>query len=581
MGLAPARLRNDRMPGVKFLTPQITYLLTQRETRRNLQALFRFLLLLVTVVVVYSIVFHFLMAREGQDHSWMTGFYWTLTVMSTLGFGDITFTSDVGRAFSMLVLLSGIVLLLIVLPFAFIRFFYAPWLEAQIRLRAPRSVPPGTSGHLVMASWDTVAQGLARKLGGLGIPCFVIEPDTHRAADLHSEGVSVVTGDLDSVATYEAVRAQAALGVFANLSDADNTNLTLTVREHSPSARLVAVAEEEDSIDILELAGATHVLPLKQRLGEHLAGRINAGHARAHRVGRYLDLEIAEFPVHNTPLSGKAIRDTKLRQALGINIVGVWERGRLLPADPDHVLTDASVPVVVGTPEQIAELDTLLVIYDVNFNPVLIIGGGKVGTAASRALRASGLPVHLVERDASLRERLEGVADRLFIGDAADREVLRAAGLAEAPSVLLTTNDDSTNIYLTVYCRRLRPDVRIVSRITHERNVEAIHRAGADFVLSYAFLGVESVFSLLRGRELILLGEGLEFLAIAIPRSLAGRTLAEAGVRGRTGLNVVAFEADGALVPGPPPDQLLPSEGKLLAVGTREQRERFAAEFGS
>ena len=88
------------------------------------------------------------------------------------------------------------------------------------------------------------------------------------------------------------------------------------------------------------------------------------------------------------------------------------------------------------------------------------------------------------------------------------------------------------------------------------------------------------MFSILRGRELVLLGEGLEFLAVAIPRSLAGKSLVEAEVRGRTGLNVVALEADGALVPGPPPDQPLPTGGKLLAVGTRGQRERFTAGFG-
>ena len=51
--------------------------------------------------------------------------------------------------------------------------------------------------------------------------------------------------------------------------------------------------------------------------------------------------------------------------------------------------------------------------------------------------------------------------------------------------MLLTTNDDAMNIYLAVYCRKLNRDLRIVSRITHERNVEAIHRAGADFVLRF------------------------------------------------------------------------------------------------
>jgi Trk K+ transport system NAD-binding subunit len=564
---------------LKFLTPQLTYLLTQRETRRNLQALLRYLIFLTVVVVAYSVLFHVLMEWEGQNHSWITGFYWTLTVMSTLGFGDITFTSDAGRAFSMLVLVSGIILLLIVLPFAFIRFFYAPWLEAQIRLRAPRRVPPETSGHLIIASWDPVARGLARKLAPLDVPYFVLEPDSHRAAELHSDGISVIAGEVDSVSTYEAVRAESALGVLANLSDADNTSVTLTLREHAPETPLIAVAEDDDSIDILELAGASYVLPLKRRLGEHLAVRVNAGHAQAHRVGRYHDLEIAEFPVHNTPLAGRAIRDTKLRQALGVNIVGVWERGRLLPANPDHVLTNASVPVVIGTPEQIQELDALLVIYDVNFNPVLVIGGGKVGTAAARALRERDVAVHLVERNEIVCERLEGVANRLFVGDAADRKVLMAAGLAEAPSVLLTTNDDATNIYLAVYCRRLNPELRIVSRITHERNVEAIHRAGADFVLSYAFLGVESVFSTLRGRDVILLGEGLEFFALEVPRALAGKSLIEAAVRARTGLNVVALQTESGTQPGPPPDQPLPADGRLLAVGTGEQRERFAAAF--
>ncbi|MEL7061859.1 MAG: potassium channel family protein, partial [Acidobacteriota bacterium] len=112
---------------MKFLGSQLTYLLTERETRRNLKALAQFLAFLLLVIVIFSIAFHVIMERvEGRSFSWITGLYWTLTVMSTLGFGDITFESDVGRLFSVVVLLSGIVLLLIVLPFAFIRFFYAP-----------------------------------------------------------------------------------------------------------------------------------------------------------------------------------------------------------------------------------------------------------------------------------------------------------------------------------------------------------------------------------------------------------------------------------------------------------------------
>jgi Trk K+ transport system NAD-binding subunit len=168
----------------------------------------------------------------------------------------------------------------------------------------------------------------------------------------------------------------------------------------------------------------------------------------------------------------------------------------------------------------------------------------------------------------------------VFVGDAAAREVLHEAGIAEAPSVVLTTHDDATNIYLTVYCRRLAPGLRIVSRIEHPRNVEAIHRAGADFALSYATLGVETVVSLLRGRELLLLGEGVEFYSVPMPRKLVGRTLAEAEVGRRTGLNVVALQQpDGAFALALP-DSRLPADASLLALGSSEARQRFADELG-
>jgi hypothetical protein len=78
---------------VKFLVSQLTYFLKPATSRRNIRLLLRFLFILVVLVAVFSILFHVLMVFEGQEHSWLTGVYWTLTVMSTLGFGDITFTS--------------------------------------------------------------------------------------------------------------------------------------------------------------------------------------------------------------------------------------------------------------------------------------------------------------------------------------------------------------------------------------------------------------------------------------------------------------------------------------------------------
>lgn len=566
---------------MKLLVPQLAYFLHEGETRRNIRALLKVVALIVAIIAVFSVVFHVIMLHvEGRPHSWLTGVYWTLTVMSTLGFGDVTFHSDLGRLFSIFVLLSGIVLLLIVLPFTFIRFFYAPWLEAQVRLRAPRTLAADTRGHVVICSYDSIAPGLIERLRLLGVPYVVIEPDPAVAVRRHEAGVSVVTGDIDSRATYDDVRAARARLIFANCADTRNTNIALSVREAAPEVPILATVESDASVDILEMSGCTHVLPLKRRLGERLSNRINSGSAEAHEIGRFRDLRVAEFPLHNTPLAGRTIRETGLREAIGVNIVGIWERGRLQPVSPDTYLSNTGVVVVVGTEAQMLELNTLLVIYDINANPVVVIGGGRVGCATTQALKRKDVPVHLVEQDASLRSRIGRLPDRLFIGDAADREVLIRAGLPDAPAVLLTTNDDAMNIYLAVYCRHLNPDLRIVSRITHEKNLEAVHRAGADFVVSYAALGMEYVLSLVQGRELGVLGEGVELFAVPPPTPLVGSTLAQSGIGARTGLSVIGIQQNGQVVTNPPSSTTLLRESELIMLGSTQQRQVFTEAFG-
>jgi Trk K+ transport system NAD-binding subunit len=251
----------------------------------------------------------------------------------------------------------------------------------------------------------------------------------------------------------------------------------------------------------------------------------------------------------------------------------------MVPVTPDTILADGSFPVVMGSEEQITSLNAYLVIYNTNFNPVLVIGGGKVGCAATRTLRSHGVTVHMIECEETLRDSLEGVADNLFIGNAADRELLMEAGLADAPSVLLTTNDDAMNIYLAVYYRRLNPELRVISRITHERNIEAIHRAGADFVLSYPFLGAETVMSLLQRRESVILGEGFDLFYVPMPKSLAGLPLAESHIRARTGLNVLALRLpDGGVVPVTA-STVLELDCELVMLGSEPQRQRFTEVF--
>jgi Trk K+ transport system NAD-binding subunit len=564
---------------MKFSSSQLAYLIGNREARGNLRTLLKYVLTLLAVITLYAVVFHVIKrAVEGEQHSWITGFYWTLVVMTTLGFGDITFISDIGRLFSIVVLLSGVVLLLVMLPFMFISLFYAPWLEARVRLRAPREVPEGTRGHVILTEYDAIAAGLVERLKTEHIPYYVIEPDPIVAARMIGEGIMVIAGNNDSSATYERTNANGARMLLANCEDTTNTNITITAREIAPDLPIVAVVEEEDSIDVLQLSGATNVLPLKHQLGEYLANRADTG-SDAHVIGAYRGLQIAELPARDTILAGQTVRDTRLRERTGLSVVGLWERGKLRPAFPDSRIQTNDVVVLAGTESQIAALNALMPGDGKAPPPVLIIGAGKVGHAAARALKRKGVDVHAIDRSELALEPMREDGVMLFPGDAADRRLLEHAGIHHVSSVLLTTNDDAMNIYLAVYCRRLNPSLRIVSRITHERNVEAIHRAGADFVLSYATLGVESVLSLLRGYELVVLGEGVELFSIAVPPSLSGRRLADSGIGSGTGLSVVALDRAGTLVTRLTGETRLDTGAVLLMLGSLEQRRKFADLF--
>jgi hypothetical protein len=81
---------------MKLILSELINLITKKQ-ERNFHILLKFFIALMAMVTVYSILFHFLMIFENREFSWVTGFYWTLTVMSTLGFGDITFATDLGK----------------------------------------------------------------------------------------------------------------------------------------------------------------------------------------------------------------------------------------------------------------------------------------------------------------------------------------------------------------------------------------------------------------------------------------------------------------------------------------------------
>ncbi len=559
---------------MKTLALFLSYLSTSLQ-RRNVRVLVYLLVAFFLLVGLYSTVFHVLMDREGQSHSWATAVYWTLVTMTTLGFGDITFESDLGRLFSVVVLLSGSIFLLVLLPFTFIQFVFAPWMAMREAARAPRSLPDDAEGHLVLTGLGPIEDALVRRADHAGVPYVVVTGDLDEALRLHDRGYSVMVGELDDPATYRAAHVETAALVAATRTDVANTNITFTVREISRTVPVVATVSSPASVDILELAGADGVLQLGDMLGHAMAQRTLGPDGRSHLIGEFAGLKIAEATAVGTELLGRSLGEVRLRARLGIGILGVWHRGRFEVATAATVLNSSTVFLMAGTAEQLAKYDAQYAVGGSAGRSIIVIGGGRVGRAAGRAFAEEGLDYRIVEQQS---ERVRDPA--VYVeGDAADLAVLEAAGIRAAAAVVITTHDDDMNVYLAIYCRRLRDDIRIIGRANLDRNVSTLYRAGADAVLSYASTGATAIWNRFRQNDTVVVAEGLTVFRRPVPAELAGRTLADVHIRRDTGCNVVAVEHDGEIKGNPDANQPLPTDGNLVLIGNFDAEARYAERY--
>ena len=556
---------------VKLIATLVSAHLARGQHRANLRVLLGLVGVLAIIVVAFSGIFHLLMTREGQEHSWVTGFYWTIVAMSTLGFGDVTFSSDLGRMFSVLVVVTGTAFLLIILPFTFIQFFYAPWLEARDAARAPRQLSSSTTGHVLLTNHQPVDQALIQRLQQFRIPFALIVPDLENALALDAEGVPVLVGELDDPDTYARGRVDHAALVVATQSDPLNTSIAATIRERSSSVPIVAMASSPASVDILELAGCQRVVQLARLLGNAMARRVFGRDGRSHVIGQLDQLAIAEAAAAGTRLVGHTLQETGLRRRFQLNIAGLWQRGHFTLGRPDTQVTPDTLLMLAGTLEQLAAYDAEFAVPGTATTSAIIIGGGRVGRTAASALAERGVDYRIVEK---IQGRSLDAA-RTVVGDAADLDVLNDAGIKDATSVLVTTHDDAVNVYLTLYCRRLRPDMLILSRSTLERNATTLHRAGADYVFSYASMGANVIFNMLRRHRMLFVADGLDVFTVPVPRALVGRTLANSKLRQETGCTVLAVRAGQHATAQVDASIPLPDGGELILIGDREAEDRF------
>lgn len=561
---------------MKEVIKSIPSAFNQRSKRKNLSRFLRFALVLGCFVFIYMNIYRSLMGAErGEVITWVESFYWVLTTMSTLGYGDFTFDEPVGQVFSMGVLLTGLFYLFMMLPFVFMEFLYKPFMEYQTGARVPRRFEATEQKHVIITHYDSISHALMDKLTQFGYPFVLVVESMKEALRLHDMNVPVMLGNLDEAETFEHAGIMDAEMVVATDDDIRNVNIAFRARDASPNLTIVGTCNRETSEDILSLAGANHVIRTAKQMGSFLARRISCTDNNTHLIGRFDEVLIAEATIHGTPLVGKELKDVNLREEYGVNVVGMWERGHFELPEPDAMLNNHTVLLMAGMDANFKKYDKAFSGFTHNNAPVIIIGAGRVGRETAKTLSEMNIPYRVIESD----DRKVAMVQNSIHGDASDKAVLDRAGINKAPAVVITSHNDESNIYLTIYCRKLRPDIQVITRAFLHRNVEPLHRAGADFVMSQDHMGANTIFNLLNRAEILMVTEGLDVFSQKTPKSLVGVKLSDCKIREKTGCSIVAIKGDAGTVITPSPEHQFSEEGEIILIGDEAAEKAFEAKF--
>jgi voltage-gated potassium channel len=218
---------------------------------------------------VYGTVGAFVLREEFNGVQTLTdAFYFTLVTASTVGYGDVTPTTEGATLFAMSVLLLGTASFAVALGT-----LLTPAIEARLT-KALGTMSDSQlellDDHFIVVGVGDLTGPILEELGEGNAPFVVISRDPENAQRLRERGYEVITADPseDEPLRRAGIERARAL-VAATNDDAQDAMVILTARELNPDLRIVAAATDRENVKKLRRAGADTVLS-PSVIGGHL-----------------------------------------------------------------------------------------------------------------------------------------------------------------------------------------------------------------------------------------------------------------------------------------------------------------------
>jgi voltage-gated potassium channel len=216
----------------------------------------------------------------------------------------------------------------------------------------------------------------------------------------------------------------------------------------------------------------------------------------------------------------------------------------------------------------------------------IICGYGRVGRRVADEFRMAGVSYVVLDYREDAITAAHGHGDLLIEGNGTEDEDLQRAGLDRARGLVVASDDDADNLYITLSARSARPDLQIVARASDADAEKKLRLAGADrVVMPYTAAGSTMANLVLKPQVTAFLdtvttaaGPDLHMAEIEVLKSCknAGRTIRDLRVRHETGAIIVALrKKDGTFDTTPEPDESLEPGDVIVGVGTTDELRRL------
>lgn len=295
---------------------------------------FEFLTLLIfaSIIIFVSSVLIYVMEGNNPDSPIDTLFeavYWSLVTISTVGYGDITPSTQAGRAVAMFVIVAGIAVFsfttsLIVTAFT-------EKLDEIKDIKLIDDVAKMKEFYLI-CGYENVSKEVAKKLTQNN-KVIILEEDVTKAEQAKKDGFFVLNYDPGSIDSYKKLRINIETQVKAILclshSDVENVYTALTVRSFNKDVFILSILKNKQNRNKLNSAGVNELFYEKELVGiiaKEFAGQPVAFEAIHALRSNYNGIDMQELIVSERVFSNfKLVGDLK-NYKYRIVLLGIYKK---------------------------------------------------------------------------------------------------------------------------------------------------------------------------------------------------------------------------------------------------------------